>query len=237
MQASDYLKLKFQSDRQLAIYGQQGVTSTWKAQQGIGSDLYSGVERASWYSSCLLPKYQDVCQELLSEEKRMWMNIYSIYRYRDVIGQMLHLYFEMVVEDTRNGNNKGDVRSVDTKATKFIAGIATSRVARSGVTLAFAEALSSSNPVAQAVVERLAARVPNVVTAFQLFGTEQHCAMAARRLKALDPKYYAILYNAQLELLYYFVEPILSDVIKKVQMKVYRDFDEIYDALKSKYNV
>ncbi|MFK3662012.1 hypothetical protein ACI2I2_16080 [Scandinavium sp. NPDC088450] len=237
MQASDYLKLKFQSDRQLAIYGQQGVTSTWKALQGIGSDLYSGVERASWYSSCLLPKYQDVCQELLSEEKRMWMNIYSIYRYRDVIGQMLHLYFEMVVEDTRNGNNKGDVRSVDTKATKFIAGIATSRVARSGVTLAFAEALSSSNPVAQAVVERLAARVPNVVTAFQLFGTEQHCAMAARRLKALDPKYYAILYNAQLEMLYYFVEPILSDVIKKVQMKVYRDFDEIYDALKSKYNV
>ncbi|WP_407195205.1 hypothetical protein [Citrobacter farmeri] len=69
MQASDYLKMKFQSDRQLAIYGQQGVTSTWKALKGIGSDLYSGIERASWYSSCLLPKYQDVCHELLSEEK------------------------------------------------------------------------------------------------------------------------------------------------------------------------
>lgn len=237
MQASDYLKMKFQSDRQLAIYGQQGVTSTWKALKGIGSDLYSGIERASWYSSCLLPKYQDVCQELLSEEKRMWMNIYSIYRYRDVIGEMLYLYFEMVIEDTVNGNKKSSVRNADTKITKLVAGGTVSRAVRSGVTLAFSETLSSSNPVAQAVVERLAARVPNVVTAFQLFGTEQHCAMAARRLKALDSKYYRILYAAQLEMLYYFAEPILSDVIKNVQMKVYRDFDAIYDALKSKYHV
>lgn len=54
MKASDYLKMKLQSDRQLAVYGQQGVISTWKAMKGIGSDIYSGVERVSWYSSCLL---------------------------------------------------------------------------------------------------------------------------------------------------------------------------------------
>jgi hypothetical protein len=47
--------MKLQSDRQLAVYGQQGVISTWKAMKGIGSDIYSGVERVSWYSSCLSP--------------------------------------------------------------------------------------------------------------------------------------------------------------------------------------
>ena len=51
MKASDYLKMKLQSDRQLAVYGQQGVISAWKAMKGIGSDIYSGVERVSWYSS------------------------------------------------------------------------------------------------------------------------------------------------------------------------------------------
>ena len=228
MQASDYLKMKFQSDRQLAIYGQQGVAGTWKALKGIGSDLYSGVERASWYSSCLLPKYQDVCQGLVSEEKRMWINIYSIY---------LYLYFEMVAGDVKNGNKKNSVRSADTKAAKLAANFTAGRVTRSGATFALAEALSSSNPMTQAVVERLSARVPNLITAFQLFGTEQHCALAARRLKALDPKYYGILYAYKLEMLYYFVEPILTDIIKKVQMKFYNSFDEIYDMLKSKYNV
>ena len=77
MKASDYLKMKLQSDRQLAVYGQQGVISTWKAMKGIGSDIYSGVERVSWYSSCLLPRYYDVCNELVSEEQRMHKSILS----------------------------------------------------------------------------------------------------------------------------------------------------------------
>lgn len=47
MQTADVLKMKLQSDRLLALYAQQGVTSTWKAMKGIGSDIYSGVERAS----------------------------------------------------------------------------------------------------------------------------------------------------------------------------------------------
>lgn len=33
----------------------------------------------------------------------------------------------------------------------------------------------------------------------------------------LEPKYYAILYNAELEILYYFLEPVLSDMIKMLR--------------------
>lgn len=104
MQASDYLKMKFQSDRQLGIYGQQGVAGAWQVLKGIGSDIYSGMERVSWYSSCLIPIYHDACDELLSEEKRMYLSIMSIYRYRDVIAYMLYLYFESVIADSENGN-------------------------------------------------------------------------------------------------------------------------------------
>ena len=72
---------------------------------------------------------------------------------------------------------------------------------------------------------------------FQIFGTEQKCALAARSLKTLDPKYFAILYNAELEMLYYFLEPVLSEVIKNVKIKFYQDFDECYNAIKSKHHV
>lgn len=237
MQASDYLKMKFQSDRQLAIYGQQGVAGTWKALRGIGSDIYSGVERASWYSSCLIPSYHDVCKQLYTEEKRMLYSIRSIYRYRDVIGHMLYLYFKMVIEDTEHENKKGSIRETDTKAAGIIANIPAGRAARLGLALTLSEALSMSELVSKAVIERLAARVPSVVWLFQIFGTDQKCALAARRLKTLDPKYYAILYNAELEMLYYFVEPFLSDIIKNIQMKFYRNFDNLYDSIKSKYHV
>ena len=237
MKASDYLKMKLQSDRQLAVYGQQGVISTWKAMKGIGSDIYSGVERVSWYSSCLIPRYHDVCGQLYSEEKRMMYSIRSIYRYRDVIVHIFYLYFQMVIDDTENGNSKGIVRSVDSTATRVVARMPEGRAVQLGLAVTLAEALSMSDLVSRAVVERLAARVPGVVWMFQIFGTDQKCALAARRLKTLDPKYFAILYNAELEMLYYFLEPVLSEVIKNVKIKFYQDFDECYNAIKSKYHV
>lgn len=237
MKSSDYLKMKLQSDRQLAVYGQQGVISAWKAMKGIGSDIYSGVERISWYSSCLIPRYHDVCGQLYSEEKRMMYSIRSIYRYRDVIVHIFYLYFQMVIDDTENGNSKGIVRSVYSTATRVVARMPESRAVQLGLAVILAEALSMSDLVSRAVVERLAARVPGVVWMFQIFGTDQKCALAARRLKTLDPKYFAILYNAELEMLYYFLESVLSEVIKNVKIKFYQDFDECYNAIKSKYHV
>ncbi|WP_312999329.1 hypothetical protein [Leclercia sp.] len=234
MQASDYLKMKFQSDRQLAIYGQQGIAGTWRALKGIGSDIYSGMERVSWYSSCLIPSYHDVCDELISEEKRMYLSILSIYRYRDVIAYMLYLYFESIITDSENGNEKNRVRKTDSKVTGLIKNIPTSKAARLAIAWAFAKSLSESGLLSEIVVERLARRVPNVVMALQLIGTDQKCALAARRLKMLAPKYYANLYAAELEMLYYFIEPFLSELIKKVQIGFFRDFDAIYDDLKDK---
>lgn len=234
MQASDYLKMKFQSDRQLAIYGQQGVAGTWKALKGIGSDIYSGMERVSWYSSCLIPSYHDVCEELLSEEKRMYLSIVSIYRYRNVIAHMLYLYFESIMTDSENGNEKNRVRKTDSNVTGLVKNIPASKAARLAIAWTLAKSLSESGLLSEIVVERLACRVPNVVMALQLMGTDQKCALAARRLKVLDPKYYATLYAAQLEMLYYFFEPFLAEIIKKVQMGFYKDFDAIYNDLKDK---
>ena len=234
MQASDYLKMKFQSDRQLAIYGQQGVAGTWKALKGIGSDIYSGMERVSWYSSCLIPSYHDVCEELLSEEKRMYLSIVSIYRYRNVIAHMLYLYFESIMTDSENGNEKNRVRKTDSNVTGLVKNIPASKAARLAIAWTLAKSLSESGLLSEIVVERLARRVPNVVMALQLMGTDQKCALAARRLKVLDPKYYATLYDAQLEMLYYFFEPFLAEIIKKVQMGFYKDFDAIYNDLKDK---
>ncbi|WP_312316749.1 hypothetical protein [Atlantibacter hermannii] len=234
MQTSDYLKMKFQSDRHLAIYGQKGVTGTWKQLKGIGSDIYSGMERISWYSSCLFPGYHDVCDELHAEEKRMYLSIMSVYRYRDVIAQMLYLYFERMINDSDNGNEDNRVRKTDSNVTGLVKNIPASKTARLAIALALAKSLSVSGLLSDIVVERLARRVPAVVMALQLVGTDQKCALAARRLKTLDPEYYAILYTAQLEMLYYFIEPFLSDLIKKVQMGFCKSFDALYEDLKGK---
>jgi hypothetical protein len=106
--------------------------------KGIGSDIYSGMERVSWYSSCLIPSYHDVCDELLSEEKRMYLSIVSLYRYRDVIAQMLYLYFERVITDSENGNEQNRVRKMDSKVTGLVKNIPTNKAARLAIALGLA---------------------------------------------------------------------------------------------------
>ena len=164
----------------------------------------------------------------------MYLSIVSIYRYRNVIAHMLYLYFESIMTDSENGNEKNRVRKTDSKVTGLVKNIPASKAARLAIAWALAKSLSESGLLSEIVVERLARRVPNVVMALQLMGTDQKCALAARRLKMLDPKYYATLYAAQLEMLYYFFEPFLAEIIKKVQTGFYKDFDAIYNDLKDR---
>lgn len=112
MQASDYLRMKFQNDRRLALTTQNAVGGVLQSARGVASDIYSGMERASWYSSCFIPQYNDVCQDLKTEEIRTLYSIESIYRYRDVIAYMLYLYFKMISDDVDEGNPEGSARQL-----------------------------------------------------------------------------------------------------------------------------
>lgn len=100
---------------------------------------------------------------------------------------------------------KNRVRKTDSNVTGLVKNIPASKAARLAIAWTLAKSLSESGLLSEIVVERLARRVPNVVMALQLMGTDQKCALAARRLKVLDPNYYATLYAAQLEMLYYFL--------------------------------
>ncbi|WP_312584427.1 hypothetical protein [Atlantibacter sp.] len=102
---------------------------------------------------------------------------------------------------------------------------------------ALAKVIEGSGVASTLIIQRISKLAPHFIMGLQLYGIGQEAAMAARHLKIIEPRYYSILYNAQLEMLYYFIEPILVDIIQKVQSKTYKNLDELYEALASKYNV
>lgn len=81
------------------------------------------------------------------------------------------------------------------------------RCTRFTVASAMAEAIAQSAFLSKAVARKLAGKMPVGVYLLQVYGFQQKAAMAARAQKAIDPSYYWILYQAKLEMLYYFVEP------------------------------
>lgn len=60
MTASDYLRIKFQSDHHLALTMENAIGGILQSAKGVASDIYSGIERVSWYSSCFIPRYNDI---------------------------------------------------------------------------------------------------------------------------------------------------------------------------------
>lgn len=56
--------------------------------------------------------------------------------------------------------------------------------------------------------------------------------MAARRLKSLDAKYYALLYTLELEMLYYYVEPIILKMVKSIISHYGIPVEELLEIIK-----
>ena len=237
MSASDMLKAKFHSDRQLAIYLQHGFNSTIQVSGEIASDIYAGLERVSWYSSCLIPAYHNICQELFTEDKRMLLSIKSLYKYSDAILFMIKLYLTSIIDDSKNNNEQSKIREVDQKTAGILGKHATGKATRAALVLATSKALAESEFVSSAVAQRLSKRLPIFVAALQTLGLEQHSAMAARRLKSLDPNYYFLLYALELEMLYYYVEPVIVKIIMATLHNYNIKIDELMEIIKREFNV
>ncbi|NOJ99333.1 hypothetical protein HMI51_41410, partial [Corallococcus coralloides] len=170
---------------------------------------------ASWYASCLIPQYNDVCQQLKSEEIRTAYSIMSIFRYRDVIAHMLYLYFQTLCEDIKEGNINGSAQQLIRRTTGLMAHMTAAGGTRFAIAAAVAEAIAQSAFLKKSVAQKLAGKMPVGTYLLQIYGIQHKVAMAARTLKATAPNYYWLLYQAKLEMLYYFIEPALSEFIQK----------------------
>ncbi|HFN3823956.1 TPA: hypothetical protein ACHFP2_000465 [Enterobacter hormaechei] len=237
MKASDYLRIKFQSDRHLALTMQNAIGGILRSAKGVASDIYSGIERVSWYSSCFIPQYNDVCQELKAEEIRTLYSIESIFKHADVIAHIFYLYLKTICDDIEDGNAEGSARKLIKRIAEFSSHMNVAGATRYAFATAASVALSHSSLISEIVVERLSAKLPQGVFALQFYGIQQKCALAARHLKAINPDYYWILYQAKLEMLYYFCEPILSKLFKKMKSNAFSNLDGLADFLQRDLNV
>lgn len=61
--------------------------------------------------------------------------------------------------------------------------------------------------------------------------------MAARKLRMLEPRYYNILYNNKIEMLYIYVDPIITALIMKLKSKYNATLEEKIEILEGISNL
>ncbi|MEE3652640.1 MULTISPECIES: hypothetical protein [unclassified Brenneria] len=215
MQLSEYLKYKMESERVLATHLDSIADKIKDNTISITSDLYSGIERATWYSSCFIEKYNSDCQQLKSENERLYLAIKQIYKRKDIIIDILMEYIKILLKDTKEREQKLIAKAI--LGVSIASEITTDRAIKMSIAYMLAKYIASSLNFSISVRRSINKYSFLGLSAIAFHGKAQKAAMSARHLHDVCPELYWSLYSMQVEMLYFLFEERLSPYIPKAQ--------------------
>lgn len=201
MSISSIVKFRMENDRKAAIALNHAVEGVAQNSGGLLRDINSGVERASWYSSCFFDNYDDVCSQLKDEDKRFLKNIFEIYKRKDIIADIMKFYLEEELKHVDNNR----IQSLDRMLTKQISNYYGGKSTKVAMANALSITIVNSFNFKAEVMAQLNKYALLVITIASIYGKVQVAALAARKLKSISPSLYNVLYRNNMEMLYFIV--------------------------------
>lgn len=224
MEYSYILRQHMQAERKMALSLDKGVKGVYAKAIDTTELLYDGFERLSWRTSCLIDEYEDVCQEIKIEDSRYALGVMELFNKRDILLHMLVLYVEFVLDD--EDRTQSEVRSNARGTSKLLAGFAAGLLTKRAIAYTIGKSLSGSPEILASIRKHTYKKGTVALTAVTLYGQVQRAAMAARKLRMLEPRYYNILYNNKIEMLYIYVDPVITALIMKLKGKYNATLEE-----------
>lgn len=209
MSISSIVKFKLGTDRSAAVALDRAVNGVKQNSGSTLEDVRSGVERASWYSSCLFDKYKDVCTELSTEDKRFIKCIYEVYKRKNIIADMMRMY----IEEELKYVSDSQIKSLDVKLTKYLASYRSSRLTKMAIANTLSVIIVNSFSFKNEVMIQLNRYNFVIVTAASLYGKVQMASLAARKLRSISPQLYNTLYMNNMEMLYFLVSEKINKAL------------------------
>lgn len=220
MNVSTALKVKIQSDRAAAMRLEKAVSGAKKETEKTIKNMGLGAERLSWYTSCLVPSYQDVCKELASEDSRLVKSIFNALKRPDVIKDMLVIYFSYEIsklkseEEKHKFSTKEKIVKIDIRAAKILSDYANRRLATEMAAASLSTIVINSVNFKTTAFNAINRNSIWIVRIANVYGYAQKSSESARRLNLWHPEYYDLLYRNGLEMLYFIIEPTLKNSIQ-----------------------
>lgn len=227
MSISSIVKFKLKTDKSAAVALDRAVNGVKQNSGSTLEDVLSGVERASWYSSCLFDKYKDVCKELSTEDQRFIKCIYEVYKRKNIIADMMRMYLEEELKHVSNNQ----IKSLDAKLTKNLAGYRSGQLTKMAIANTLSIIVVNSFGFKNEVMIKLNRYNFVIVTAASFYGKVQMAALAARKLRTISPQLYNSLYINNMEMLYFLVSGKINKAL--INAKGLRGEDRIISIMKT----
>lgn len=166
----------------------------------------AGATRLLYYTSCFTDEYHDVCTQQKEEDMRFGEGVVQLIKDRNIIYEMIRLYFEMIFKK----RTMGQLEHIKKMLMHANIHIAASSLTNQGFTLGVTASVALGFN-ASIAVRALAGRAGGgAATVFSIYGIVQNAADSAQRLRYSHPEYYQVLYSRKLEMMYFLLEPMFK---------------------------
>lgn len=226
-----YLQLKMQANKKLAIALTNSLNDIHADHISTIEKVKLGGQRLINYGSCLVPNeyYRSSCRDTWREDKRLVLSLGEIYRRNDVALDMVEIYFRKTL--TRLGNEKSvNLVSHIQKLLGKAAEHASAKASKLALSFTIAKLVLGSADFKKNHIKLVNSFSTWFVNATTLYAKAQVAASAANRLKFQDSSYYQALCKENLEMLYFLIEPQMSEIIYQVNSGDNNE-EKIADAL------
>lgn len=212
-----YLQLKMQANKQLAIALTRSLNDIHADHMSTIEKLKLGGQRLINYGSCVVPDsyYRSSCRDTWKEDKRLVLALSEIYARNDVSLDMVEIYFRKTLKklgDEKSNELVSRVRQLLGKAAEH----ASTKASKLALSLTLANLVLESADFKKKHIRLVNSFSAWFVNGATLYANAQIAASAANRLKFQDPLYYHSLCRENLEMLYFLIEPQMTQIIYQV---------------------
>ncbi|WP_342323488.1 hypothetical protein AAEY27_03245 [Kosakonia sp. BYX6] len=216
--AENYLKMKAQSDRRMAIVLTKALREIHAGQMDTIEKVKLGGERLINYGSCFVSDeyFRRTCSEQWREDTRLVFSLTEVYKRNDVVLDMVELYFRKTLK--RLGEEKSlNLVSYIKQKIGDKANDAVERSSKLALSLTIAKLIVSSADFQESHIRMVNAMSTWFVNMTTLYSRAQIASLAINKLKFQDAAYYQLLFRERIEMLYFLIEPQMSKVIYQVE--------------------
>lgn len=215
--APNYLQLKMQSNKQLAIALTNSLRDMHEDHMATLEKVKQGTQRLVSYGACLMPDeyYRNACRDTWREDKRLVLALGEIYNRKDVTLDMVEIYFRKTLNRLGEQKSKDLIANIHNLLGKA-AEHASAKASKLALSFTLANLIINSRDFKQNHIRLVNSFSTWFVNGATLYSKAQVAASAANRLTFQDPQYYQALYKENIEMLYFLIEPQMSEIIYQV---------------------
>ncbi|BBJ63000.1 hypothetical protein L3070_12030 [Enterobacter cloacae complex sp. ECL405] len=215
--AQNYLQLKMQSNKRLAIALTNSLRDMHEDHMATLEKVKQGTQRLVSYGACLMPDeyYRNACRDTWREDKRLVLALGEIYNRKDVTLDMVEIYFRKTLNRLGEQKSKDLITNIHNLLGKA-AEHASAKASKLALSFTLANLIINSRDFKQNHIRLVNSFSTWFVNGATLYSKAQVAASAANRLKFQDPQYYQALYKENIEMLYFLIEPQMSEIIYQV---------------------